>query len=536
MTVRLSLKQRRAIIEYSPESCQESVSVFCRRIGVSRQTFYRIRQRHQTSSEGGWIAGSTAPLSPRRRFGTEVHDVVVSVRRDLAVQGFDCGAISVFYYICDHGLLPEQDCPSVSTIHRILTQAGLVVRSRQKRPRSSYQRFSRERVDELWQVDALDYLLWSDLQERVTIYQIIDDASRFDVGTKAFKSRENALDAIDALKLAFDTYGAPQQLLSDNGSAFNQLRTGVVGATEKFVISYGCEPISGLPGKPTTQGKNERAHQPLRRFLNARKPTSFHEVEQLLEQWRDYYNNQRRHQAFSPPMTPAQAREKLPEIARPLPPVDEDELAARLQRYSGRYSRYNTQAQAPGSILTFTHKPRLNISGHSVVLPAKFAHGQYRITRTEQQVSLHNPGTNECVLTMPLPLPDGLPRHVTLSRIPGSWTVYQYRAFTGRSSWETRNDLPRSAPQVPTEVTIKNNRVAVCGHRVGLASQFNGMRLTRIVDDKHYLLVDPTTGEVMVDIPLPIDSSLPRCVPLHRIEGAKAKWKTRKYAENPQNH
>lgn len=43
---------------------------------------------------------------------------------------------------------------------------------------------------------------------------------------------------------------------------------------EIFLASKGTMPISGLPGRPTTQGKNERSHQTLIRFLDANRPAT----------------------------------------------------------------------------------------------------------------------------------------------------------------------------------------------------------------------------------------------------------------------
>ena len=76
------------------------------------------------------------------------------------------------------------------------------------------------------------------------IYQLIDDGSRFDVGTRCFEQMENAQDAMETLKAAFAEYGVPQQLLSDNGGAFNLSRQGLVNQTEIFLASVGCEAIT----------------------------------------------------------------------------------------------------------------------------------------------------------------------------------------------------------------------------------------------------------------------------------------------------
>ena len=123
--------------------------------------------------------------------------------------------------------------------------------------------------------------LHDDKRTPVTIYQIIDDATRFDVSTCAYAAHENSTDATDAVRKAIATFGSPHELLSDNGAAFNQLRTGVVGPLETYLASVGCLSISGRPRNPQTQGKDERSHRTLFRFLEAHKPKTLKQCEVL---------------------------------------------------------------------------------------------------------------------------------------------------------------------------------------------------------------------------------------------------------------
>ncbi len=123
---------------------------------------------------------------------------------------------------------------------------------------------------------------------------------------------ENGADAIATIKAAFEEYGIPQQMLSDNGGAFNLMRQGMVGDTETFLASVGCEAISGQFSHPQTQGKNERSHGTLTRFLDAHAPKSLDQLAKLLAQFRDHYNYRRRHQALKAGhtyLTPGQAWE-----------------------------------------------------------------------------------------------------------------------------------------------------------------------------------------------------------------------------------
>ncbi len=50
--------------------------------------------------------------------------------------------------------------------------------------------------------------------------------------------------------------------------ALNPSRRGWEGRLVTYMTSLGVEAITGKPGKPTTQGKNERFHQTLFRWLD----------------------------------------------------------------------------------------------------------------------------------------------------------------------------------------------------------------------------------------------------------------------------
>ena len=100
-------------------------------------------------------------------------------------------------------------------------------------------------------------------------------------------------------------HGVPQPLLTDNGSAFNTSRRGWEGQLTTYVTSLGVAVITGKPGKPTTQSKDERFHQTLFRFLD--KQPLAEAIEQLQEQVDRFdviYKTERLHQGLPGRITP----------------------------------------------------------------------------------------------------------------------------------------------------------------------------------------------------------------------------------------
>lgn len=159
---------------------------------------------------------------------------------------------------------------AIATIVRLLAGVGHVGRNPSKRSKSSYLPFPRTSAMALWQLDAFEFRAGDG--KVVTVYQLLDDAKRFDVGSRAYRQHENGHGARDMIARAIKSHGAPKELLSDNSKAFNQLRSGTIGAVEMFLTSTATMPISGLTGRTATQRKNERSHQTSSRFLAANKP------------------------------------------------------------------------------------------------------------------------------------------------------------------------------------------------------------------------------------------------------------------------
>jgi hypothetical protein len=83
------------------------------------------------------------------------------------------------------------------------------------------------------------------------------------------------------------------------------------------MAQLGVRQKNGSPGHPQTQGKTERFHQTLQRWLRAR-PTAriLAELQRQLDQFREHYNERRPHRALQR-HTPGQAYRATPKAAPP---------------------------------------------------------------------------------------------------------------------------------------------------------------------------------------------------------------------------
>jgi transposase InsO family protein len=328
------MEVRAAIVNWPEGAPRGAVSRFCAAAGISRSQFYEIRRRAR-------VEGPLAAMSPQPRSYPDPHpqatpvaveELAVTIRKELAGQGLDHGPVTVRWHLQQLGLT----APATSTLARIFTRRGMVVPAPQKRPRSSYRRFEFAMVHECWQIDAFEWPLVTDpvTGSAVTgsaatgsaavcvIYQVLDDRSRFMLATYVGEPGvgENKTDAIAVVDQALAVAGqAPCLFLSDNGVAFNQTR---VGRTSKLVThlkNLGTRSITGRPSHPQTQGKDERAHQTLQRWLAAHPARTRAELQQVVEDFDQIYNHHRPHQSLGM-KTPAQALSAGPVAIPPRPP------------------------------------------------------------------------------------------------------------------------------------------------------------------------------------------------------------------------
>jgi transposase InsO family protein len=217
---------------------------------------------------------------------------VIELRRQLTADGLDAGPVTIAWHLEREGLR----VPSTSTIRRILHQAGLIVPEPRKRPRSSYVRFEMAQPNEMWQSDFIHWPLADGTD--VEILNWLDDHSRYLLSCTAHQPVTGDVVVAVFLDLVAE-YGPPAATLTDNGSVYTSRFTGGRNAFEYVLPLLGVQQKNGSPGHPQTQGKTERFHQTLQRWLRARPPArTLTELQHQLDAFRAHYNEQRPHRAL----------------------------------------------------------------------------------------------------------------------------------------------------------------------------------------------------------------------------------------------
>ena len=107
---------------------------------------------------------------------------------------------------------------------------------------------------------------------------------------------------------------------ADDGLALNPTRRGYLGQLVAHVSRLGIEAITGKPYKPTTQGKNERFHQTLFRYLDKQPlAETLAELQAQVDAFDHIYNTERPHQGLPGRITPLVAWEATPKADPPRP-------------------------------------------------------------------------------------------------------------------------------------------------------------------------------------------------------------------------
>jgi hypothetical protein len=200
----------------------------------------------------------------------------------------------------------------------------------------------------MWQSDFIHWRLAEGSD--VEILNWLDDHSRFLLSCTAHQPVTG--DDVVAVFLGLvGEYGAPRSTLTDNGRVYTARFGGGRNAFEHLLPLLGIKQKNGAPGHPQTQGKTERFHQTLQRWLTARPATSnLAQLQRQLDEFRAHYNEQRPHRALAR-NTPGHAYRATPKAA----PASNGHAPG---HYRLRYDRLDTKGR-----MTLRHAGRMHHLG-----------------------------------------------------------------------------------------------------------------------------------------------------------------------------
>ena len=273
---------RRLIVEVDTDGL--NVVGFCAEHGISTWFFYDLRRRFRLEGEAALEPRSRAPHRVANRTPVEVEDAIVAKRKELEAAGLDAGPESIAFHLQD-----LEGCPTPSTIWRRLNARGFIIPEPSKAPKHTGRRFNAERANECWQLDDTPWALADGTE--VKILNVIDDHSRLLVASIAMVTCTGAA-SVAAVAEAAAVLGWPACVQSDNAKAFRQVLVPALSA-------LGITSKRSRPYHPQTNGKVERFHQTLKKWLSKQPPApTITELQAQLDLFRFLFNHQRPHRAI----------------------------------------------------------------------------------------------------------------------------------------------------------------------------------------------------------------------------------------------
>ncbi len=263
----------------------------------NKKTKHKAREAAGTARQGGSVNGDDPKVCKSAGEALvglpgDVGDLICTYRREHPAHGFKRiqDVLKGKYLVV----------VSRKQIRKVLKDAGLLETCDssfdvEEVPAKGTRRFEAKHPGELWQMDVT-YVY---IQKIPVLYLviIIDDYSRYCVAAEL--TRDQRVETlIGVLHNACTCHGAPQKLLTDQGSGFyswshEQTRF------QEYLDDQKIEHIVAEPHSPQTQGKVERLIQTIREELLTKvKFTGFADAQAQIRSFVDGYNTDRPHQGI----------------------------------------------------------------------------------------------------------------------------------------------------------------------------------------------------------------------------------------------
>jgi transposase InsO family protein len=257
-------------------------------VGVSKHTLYAWKARFEAEGPGG--------LMDRARGGARGSRLPEATQRAIVMmkQGHPEWGVDRISALLARG--PGLGA-SPGAVTRVLREAGYEVEdtTRGGKHPQPVRRFERARPNELWQTDLFTFVLKRQNQ-RVWMVAFMDDHSRY-VVAYALHASQSSWVVLEALRSGIASYGAPREVLTDNGAQYVTWR-----GTSRFARECqhrGIRQIVARPRHPETLGKVERFWGTLwRECLETAIFADLGDARLRIGHFIDWYNFQRPHQGI----------------------------------------------------------------------------------------------------------------------------------------------------------------------------------------------------------------------------------------------
>ena len=270
------------------------VSEVARCFGKSRQCLHKWLRRYEEEGEAGLGERSRAPHHHAHAVSAQMRRRIVQRRR----RHNKDGARIIQDWLL--GLELSEPVPAVSTVHRILDDAGLVERGR--RPRAPVLTPRRSK----WPEPTVPNEVWAvDFKGEFTVggrwchpLTLTDSYSRYVLRIDAQQGQDTHTTGAHMLR-AFREYGLPKAIRCDNGDPFiHAAAPRGLSRLSSVWIRLGIDIQRIDSGKPAQNGRHERFHRELKRHTARPAADNFAAQQKRFARFKHRFNHERPHRSL----------------------------------------------------------------------------------------------------------------------------------------------------------------------------------------------------------------------------------------------
>lgn len=357
-----------------------NISALCREYGISRKTGYKWLKREVEDGVEGLLEHSRKPHHSPNRTQEQIEERVLAVRKAHPAWG----GRKIRKVLLDTGY---SQVPVASTITAILHREYRIdpAEAHKHKP---FQRFEKERPNELWQMDFKGYFRL-EAGGYCHPLTVLDDHSRFLIGLRACANERFETVQTQLIHL-FRQFGLPERMLMDNGSPWGDDRNNPYTILTAWLIRLNIAISHCGPRHPQTQGKDERLHRSLKmEVLRRYSLNDLNESQLAFDDWWYVYNYQRPHEALGldyPGSRYLPSSRSYPETLPPVIYADGDHL--RKVDSAGRISFANRVIRVGKAF-----------RGHPVAIRPSAQDGIFQVFFCQQPVAKIDLNGNNCLRT-----------------------------------------------------------------------------------------------------------------------------------------
>jgi len=212
--IHIEIRKKFSLI-HEKEWTGHTVSIICKRYGVSRKTYYKWNNRYKQKGIDGLSDVSKRPHTIKyKKLTSEILETILDLR---LIKRFGYNRIRFrLRRIVGISL-------STRTIYKMLKRHGLNILKCQARIRKTYKRFAMKHPNDMVQMDILGPFYLSNSSERNYIISCLDDCSR-KVASR-WSERKRSVDVLNVLEDWIMTNNGgggskPKTVMHDNGKQF----------------------------------------------------------------------------------------------------------------------------------------------------------------------------------------------------------------------------------------------------------------------------------------------------------------------------